>query len=102
MKLVLLALILGVGISAVAHAQTNPPNSPSSVRCASPANPHRLYRECAGRPFDFIEDTLTEDWAGFRNELNKLGILPTVSYTSQLMGNPSGGHSRGFTYAGTL
>jgi porin len=102
MKLVLLALILGVGISAVAHAQTNPPNTPSSVRCASPANPRRLYRECAGRPFDFIKDTLTEDWAGFRNELNRFGITPTVSYTSQLMGNPSGGQSRGFTYAGTL
>ena len=101
-KLVLLALLLGVGISAVAHAQTNPPNIPSSVRCASPANPRRLYRECAGLPFDFIKDTLTEDWAGFRNELNKLGIMPTVSYTSQLMGNPSGGQSRGFTYAGTL
>jgi porin len=49
-----------------------------------------------------IEETLTEDWAGFRNELNRLGITPTASYTTQLMGNPSGGQSRGFTYAGTL
>ena len=94
-------------VSAGVQAQTNSPGgSPSpanrSVRCPSPANPHRLYRECAGRPFDFIEDTLSQDWAGLRKDLNELGITPTVSYTSQYMGNPSGGQSRGFTYAGTL
>ena len=105
--LFLLALSAGAAISTAAHAQTNPPSSPPSstdpsVRCPSPANPHKSYHECAGRPFDFIKDTLTEDWAGFRNELNRLGITPTASYTTQLMGNPSGGQSRGFTYAGTL
>jgi porin len=61
-----------------------------------------LYRECAGRPIDFIEETLSQDWAGLRKDLDKLGITPTMSYTSQFMGNPSGGQSRGFTYAGTL
>jgi porin len=61
-----------------------------------------LYRECGGRPFDFIEDTLSKDWAGLRKDLNELGITPIMSYTSQFMGNPSGGQSRGFTYAGTL
>ena len=49
-----------------------------------------------------IEDTLTQDWAGFRSELNELGITPTASYTTQLLGNPTGGQSRGFTYSGTL
>ena len=49
-----------------------------------------------------IEETLTKDWAGVRTELKKLGIVPTTSYTAQLMGNPTGGQSRGFTYAGTL
>src|SRR4029077_20473620 len=106
MKLVLLALILGVGISAVAHAQTNPPssplNAPSSVRCPSPADPHRLYYECVGQPIDFIEETLTRDWGGVRTELDRRGITPTASYTAQFLGNPSGGQSRGFTYAGTL
>jgi hypothetical protein len=105
--LFLLALPLTVGLSAAAHGQTNPPTNPpsssdSSVRCPSPANPHRLYRECAGRPFDFIEKTLTKDWGGFRAELSRLGITPTASYTAQLMGNPSGGQSRGFTYSGTM
>ena len=100
-------LALLVLISAAAHAQTNPPNSPSSppersVRCSSPANPHKLYFECVGRQFDFIEHTLTQDWGGFRSELNRLGITPTASYTTQLLGNPSGGQSRGFTYSGTL
>ena len=72
------------------------------MRCPSPADPWQLYFECRGRPFDFIKETLTKDWAGFRPELNRLGITPTASYTAQLLGNPSGGQSRGFTYAGTL
>jgi porin len=97
--LLLLALSLVLGIYAAAHGQTNPP---SSVRCPSPADPRYLLFECAGRPFNLIEDTLTKDWAGLRTELSKLGIKPTASYTANLMGNPSGGRSRGFTYAGTL
>src|SRR5262245_50613728 len=97
-KVLLLALSLFMGISA-AHGQTTPP---SSVRCPSPADPHRLYHECAGQPFYFFEETLTKNWAGLRTELSELGIKPTASYTTNLMGNPGGGQSRGFTYAGTL
>jgi porin len=49
-----------------------------------------------------MEATLTKDPGGFRTELSRLGITPTASYTTQLMGNTSGGQSRGFTYSGTL
>ena len=97
--LLLLALSLSVGISAAAFGQTTPP---SSVRCPSPANPGGLYFECVGQPIDYIEETLSKDWGGFRTKLNTLGITPTASYTTQLMGNPVGGQSQGFTYAGTL
>ena len=100
--LLLLGLSLCVGILAAAHGQTSPPNSPSSVRCPSPADPWQLYFECRGRPFDFSEETLTKDWGGFRTELNRVGITPTASYTAQFLGNPSGGESQGFTYVGTL
>ena len=86
----------------VAYGQADALNIPSAIRCRSPANPHKSYRECAGRPFDLIQDTLTEEWAGIRTELNRLGIIPTASYTAQFMGNASVGQSRGFTYAGTL
>ena len=72
------------------------------MRCPSPANPGGLYFECVGQPIDYIEETLSKDWGGFRTELSTLGITPTASYTTQLMGNPSGGQSQGFTYAGTL
>jgi porin len=99
--LILLTLTLGVGISATAHAQTSQPQ-PSSVRCPSPANPHKLYFECVGQPFDIIEETLTKDWVGLRTELSQLGITPIASYTTQLMGNTSGGQAQGFTYSGTL
>ena len=49
-----------------------------------------------------IEETLTKDWAGLRTDLSELGIKPTASYTTELMGNPGGGQSRGFTYSGTV
>jgi porin len=98
----LLLALSGVAFSTAAHGQTSPPNRPPSVRCPSPADPHRLYHECVGQPFDFVEETLTRDWAGVRTGLAKLGITPTASFTSQFMGNPSGGQSLGFTYAGTL
>jgi porin len=100
--LILLALSFDAGIPTAVQGQTNPQNNPSSVRCPSPANPSRLYFECVGQPFDSIEETLTKDWAGFRTELNMLGITPTASYTTQLMGDPSGGQARGFTYSGNL
>ena len=61
-----------------------------------------LHFECTGQSFDMIEETLTKDWAGLRTDLRELGIKPTASYTSELMGNPGGGQSRGFTYAGTV
>lgn len=95
----LYSIFLSMLISAAAHGQTNPP---SSVRCPSPADPHRLYYECVGQPIDFIEETLTRDWGGVRTELDRRGVTPTASYTAQFLGNPSGGQSRGFTYAGTL
>jgi porin len=95
----LYSIFLGMAISAAAQGQTNPP---SAVRCPSPADPRNLYFECVGQPFQSVEETLTKDWAGLRTALSELGIKPTASYTINLMGNPSGGQSRGFTYAGTL
>ncbi|HEY7319651.1 MAG TPA: carbohydrate porin [Candidatus Binatia bacterium] len=95
-------LLLAVGFYGVAYGQASPPRAPSSVRCPSPADPRNLHFECVGQDFDMIEETLTKDWAGLRTELRRLGITPTASHTIQLMGNPGGGESRGFTYAGTL
>jgi porin len=66
-----------------------------------PAHPRKQYFECGGDILN-IQDTLTQDWAGYRTELNKFGIVPTASYSTQLLGNPSGGQTRGFTYSGTL
>src|SRR5262249_58067957 len=97
-----LPLSLGGGLAGVANAQAQPPKPPSSVRCPPPANPRKMYIECVGQPFDTIEETLTKDWIELRTELSRLGITPIASYTTQLMGNTSGGQSQGFTYSGTL
>lgn len=51
---------------------------------------------------DLDEETLSKDWLGLRTYLNELGFKPTASYTTQPMGNPTGGLSQGFTYAATL
>ena len=98
-SLFFLALSLCVGTSAAAQGQASLPHK---VRCPSPANPVNLHFECVGRGFDFVEETLTKDWAGLRTDLSELGIKPTASYTTDLMGNPGGGQSRGFTYSGTV
>jgi porin len=73
-----------------------------SHRCLTPARAHRIYWECIGEPFESIADTLTRDWIGFRKFLGSIGIVPIASYTAQLMGNPSGGRTQGFTYSGQL
>jgi porin len=101
-------VLVFLGRAAPAVAQTEPAPVPDesvrvtgALRCPTLANPGGFPMECVGRPFDFAE-TLTRDWAGFRRELNRLGITPTASYTAQFLGNPSGGESTGFTYAGTF
>ncbi len=74
----------------------------SSFLCATPASPRNLPFICVGKRFNAIKETLTQDWAGYRTKLASLGITSIHSYTAQFMGNPSGGQSQGFTYAGTL
>jgi len=98
----LVQLLLALGLSALAEAQEVPPSPFSSGRCLAPTGPHRLHPECLGQHLDFNEATLTRDWGEVRSGLNRLGITPIASYSAQFMGNPSGGQSRGFTYAGTL
>jgi porin len=78
-----------------------PVSATRAVRCGTAANPRGMHAECVGQPFDFLE-TLSRDAAGLRSALRDLGIAPTASYIAQFMGNPSGGQSAGFTYAGTF
>src|SRR5215471_6435340 len=96
--LVLVASSSAVGLSETAFAQSVPP----SIRCRYAANPQRLHHECVGRSVDFQEETWTKDWMGFRTDLDEHGIKPTASYTTQPLGNTTGGRSQGFTYAATL
>ena len=103
---ILLLVFLRLAAPAMAQNKDAPASDGSiqvrgSLRCPTLANPGGLPMECVGRPFDFAE-TLSRDWAGFRSELMRLGITPTASYVAQFMGNPSGGQSKGFTYAGTF
>lgn len=105
--IIVLAIALSKAVPAVAQDEASPAQDQEvfyyhSLRCPTPANPKNLHFECVGAPFDAIKETLAKDWASYRTELAKLGISATHSYTAQFMGNPSGGKSQGFTYAGTL
>ncbi len=47
-------------------------------------------------------ETMTGDWNGLRDRLEKIGITAWARYTTDLLGNVSGGVRRGFQYAGGL
>ena len=71
----LLVLSLSVGISASGARTTSsptihPPRPTAPFVVHRPPIPINLYFECVGQPFDYIEETLTKDWAGFRTDLS--------------------------------
>jgi porin len=43
---------------------------------------------------------LTGNWGGLRHELERAGVTLTATYTTDLLGNPVGGNTQGFRYAG--
>jgi porin len=93
------ALLLG---ALPAVAQDSLGSVERSIRCSSPANPHKLYFECITAPFSSLEETLTGSWNGARDELKKMGITPTASYTTQFLADPGGEGGLRAAYAGTL
>ena len=111
--LCLITLSLNTSVPVTAQEQSDPPEdtapsmepTPSTARlqrCRNPANAFRLRFECVGQNVDYLADTLSRDYTGYRSALAKLGITPVVSYTAQVMGNTDGGRASGITYAGTL
>jgi len=55
-------------------------------------------------PFQLMppREHLLGNWAGLLPKLEELGITPTLTYVIDIAGNPSGGRSRGVTYADNL
>jgi porin len=45
---------------------------------------------------------LTGNWGGLHDELESAGVTLTATYTTDLLGNPVGGHTQGFRYAGDM
>lgn len=46
--------------------------------------------------------TMTGDWGGARSALEKRGITISSSYVTDILGNPTGGKTQAFAYAGSL
>ena len=44
---------------------------------------------------------MTGNWDGWRDVLEKHGILFTSTFTTECVGNPTGGRAQGFTYTGS-
>ena len=84
MRLNTLSLLVFAGLTASAlagHEQTLPPDDPPPVA-----------------PGDF----LTGDWGGLRPKLADHGVVPSLSYTGEVMGNTTGGFRRATIYEGLL
>jgi hypothetical protein len=43
---------------------------------------------------------MTGSWGGLRNRLSNAGLTATMTYTTDLLGNPIGGTHHGFRYTG--
>ena len=56
------------------------------------------------RPFQLIlpRDHLFGDWSGLRSKLDEEGFSPTLSFVTDIAGNPIGGRDRGLTHADNL
>ena len=50
----------------------------------------------------FAQQTMTGDWGGARSKLVNKGIDLSANYTTDIMGNPTGGLRKGVNYAGFL
>ncbi len=56
------------------------------------------------RPFQFIlpRDHLFGDWNGLRTKLEDAGFTPTLTFVTDIAGNPIGGRDQGVTHADNL
>jgi porin len=61
-------------------------------------------RSLAPLPFQLVlsRDHLIGDWYGARTWLEDQGIVPTLTFVTDSLGNPSGGKDQGFTTANNL
>ncbi len=74
-------------------------------RCPRPADPRRDHMECRLNWFDATLETLTEFWAGARNDMGKIGVVPRASVYGSFFasaGLPGGGTLLGGTLSLSL
>ncbi|HEY6301953.1 MAG TPA: carbohydrate porin [Terriglobales bacterium] len=89
--------------SSTKQTQTPAPaiRKPRKFNCQHAANPAKRRFGCKDEEFD-LEETLTKDWNGAREEARKLGITPSGSYSSALQTNVTGGAHQMWGYIGQL
>ena len=76
------------------------------TRCHRRGRRHRrpLHRCTTSKTISWCSPVahLFGDWCGYRTQLESGGITPSLSFVSDMLGNPVGGMRRGFTEADNL
>lgn len=109
-KLLITTLLLVLSANAVAlhaagrhirrHADTTPTTEPS-VSTSQFSSQDSFYQEIYLEPVASdhkYDNKLTGGWGGYRKKMEDAGVSMGLSYTNNLLGNPSGGLSQGFAY----
>lgn len=88
---VLIVIVMLCCSAAVAHSQDTNEASAGT-------------RSLAPLPFQLVlpREHLLGDWYGTRTWLEDRGIIPTLTFVTDSLGNPSGGNEQGFTTANNL
>jgi porin len=88
---VVAAVLLVVGTSTAIHAE-------EAARSPAAARP------LAETPFQLVlpHEHLLGDWLGARTWLETHGVVPTITFVTDALGNPTGGKQQGFTATNNL
>lgn len=90
--------------SATADSGAGTPASPSTSSSTPvvDANSNVASRSFHAPALNLPREHLFGDWLGVRTTLENCGITPTVTFVSDLLGNPVGGQRQGFTECDNL
>jgi porin len=101
--------LLSLGAGAASAQETNSLPATSAIGTNAPGLFEDSSSESAEVPADLHPFQLTPprahllgDWLGLRTQMENFGITPTVSFVTDIAGNPTGGRSQGLTEADNL
>jgi hypothetical protein len=92
----------GVTTNNNSRAETEETNAPTDLVGGSSGDVSQVPVDLHPFQLTLPRAHLLGDWFGFRTNLEDQGITPTLTFVTDLAGNPVGGRSQGFTEADNL